>query len=88
MGDWPIILICVAVGIVIGKVLPPIRRWRELNQILASAGLLGRRDRIPQTNAGSSRWVSARESWEAIERPGHSRAGITPTIVRGSARTF
>ena len=45
MGDWPILLVVVVVGYVLGRVRP-LRQWIGLNQILASAGRLGRRDRV------------------------------------------
>jgi len=45
MGDWPTILTSVAVGIVIGHFVHPIRtfrEWRRINRTLWSASQLGR----------------------------------------------
>lgn len=48
MGDWPIILTSVAVGIVLGQFVHPIRairEWHRHNATLRSAALLAKRDR-------------------------------------------
>ena len=87
-SSWPLILPVLAIGIVIGRfALPPIGRVIELNQILASAEALGRRDHISMSEGCPPR-VAAANTARVLERPEHSRAGMTQTIVRGSARTF
>ncbi len=84
MGEWPIILPILAVGIVIGKVLPPIRRWFELNQLLASAERLGRRDHI-SLQEGCSPQVVAAKPIRVMQRSGRS---ATTRVVARSARIF
>ena len=92
MGDWPIIA---AIALAIG--VPCYLRGYRKGYAKATADTYGpdallnsARDRalIDNSSEGCSPRVAARESRRVIERPEHSRAGFTPTIVRGSARTF